>query len=131
MNAITERVALGAVFLDETDGGWWRADVDRAINLDDLDLKRTDLCVLGQRCPLETLAAAVGIDDPGELDDLDFGEAFYVNASRLACLLADPFKDRSTLTEWAIPYGFVAAHPAEYPDLTAEWARVIRERRAA
>jgi hypothetical protein len=132
MSGITERVALGAAFLDEHDEPWWRDDVDRAIDLDDLDLKRTDLCVLGQRCPLETLAAAVNAD-PDELCGLDFGEAFYVNASRLAQLLPplDPFGDRATLTEWAIPYGFVAAHPAEYPDLTAEWARVIRERRAA
>jgi hypothetical protein len=131
MSGITERVALGGAFLDETDRDWWREDVDRAIDLGDLDLKRTDLCVLGQRCPLETLAASLGIDGPDELCLVDFGDAFYVNASRLAHLLADPFTDRATLTEWAIPYGFVAAHPAEYPDLTAEWAKVIRERRAA
>lgn len=127
MNPITERVAAGAAFLDSHDPGWWRADVEWAIDLDALDLMNGERCVLGQRCPLETrecsfyvqgaILSGVAADYPGL--DLDHAEA--------AELLID---------EWARPLGFqargvaVLERAADFDDLTAEWKRVITGRRS-
>ena len=49
MTTIAERVAAGAAFLDEHDPGWWRADVDRAIDLRVFEMAEPEHCVLGQR----------------------------------------------------------------------------------
>lgn len=51
--SVSESVAKGAAFLDEHDPEWWRDDAPNAINLETLDLRFGDRCVLGQRCPLE------------------------------------------------------------------------------
>ena len=125
MSTFAEQVATGAAFLDEHDPDWWRADVERAIDLDDLTMEKTDRCILGQRCPLDALAEAAGVDDPSELSFVDMGEAYWVNAARLG----GGFKNRSLLAEWAVEHGFNAY--LDFDGLTAEWKRVITERRAA
>lgn len=127
---IAGRVAAGAKFLDEHDPDWWRADVERAIDLDRLDLSQTDQCVLGQRCPLEVLARRVErrVD---ELRDNDFAGAYDAYVQHLSGL---PVGGHS-LPRWAAGLGFIASFDDDdsnqYPALTAEWARVIRERRSA
>ncbi|HTJ37080.1 MAG TPA: hypothetical protein VL738_27960, partial [Dactylosporangium sp.] len=68
---IAERVAAGAAFLDEHDPEWWRADVERAIDLDKLNLGHGDACILGQRCPVSQLAAFM-VMEPSDLWDDDF-----------------------------------------------------------
>lgn len=118
MSTVTERVAAGAAFLDEHDPEWWRADVDRAIDLDDLDLACGDCCVLGQRCPLEVRS------DP----ETHFGSWVWI--------LADS-RDLLTVEEWATSRGFQVSWGESlkgdraYGLLTAEWKRVIAGRRAA
>ena len=113
MSTVAERVAAGA-YLDEHDPEWWRPDVERAIDLDTLNLESSNNCVLGQRCPVENA------DDE-----------YLAYASYLAEIPEDrPF----TIDNWAVPLGFQAdphAFKTEYKALTAEWTRVITERRAA
>jgi hypothetical protein len=131
MSGIPERVALGAAFLDEHDHPWWREDVENAIDLDRLDMECGDVCVLGQRCPFGTLTAYLGYtpdpDDPDEADDLEF--RYHSYALRLSGI-----SPRESMEDWAVAHGFnrpFGGGGAEYRELTAEWARVIRERRAA
>lgn len=122
MADVTERVAAGAAWLDENDPDWWRPDVDRAIDLAMLDLAHSGRCVLGQRCPVETLADFLG----AEPDD-DEGERYYAYLSSLGV-------DEG----WAVARGFCEAAPAavtaagrgRWRLLTDEWKRVISERRA-
>jgi hypothetical protein len=108
MTTITERVAAGAAFLDEHDPEWWRADVERAIDLDTLDLAEGDVCILGQRCPLAANDQYI---------------AYGVMLSGL--------QETFAVDHWAVQYGFQADDSAEYDDLTAEWRKVITGRRAA
>jgi hypothetical protein len=127
VSTIAERVAKGAAFLDEHDPDWWRADVERAIDLKVLALSQTDRCVLGQRCPLEVLAGFTGTPIE-ELSDIDFSEAYDAYAKHLSGLTS------SERIQWAHDLGFaVGGSFGERPwcDLTAEWRRVITERRAA
>jgi hypothetical protein len=129
VTGIAERVAAGAAFLDEHDPEWWLADVERAIDLEVLDLTRTDECVLGQRCPLEVLGVWVGTD-VHELAPIDFGEAYDAYARHLSGLSG---RDRF---EWATGLGFALARADDraggnWLDLTDEWTRVITERRSA
>jgi hypothetical protein len=132
MSGITERVALGAAFLDEHDEGWWREDVDRAIDLDRLNMECGDVCVLGQRCPLETLTAYVGYtpdpDEPDDADDLEF--RYHAYALRLSGI-----SPREPMENWAVAHGlnrpFGGGGGAEYRELTAEWKRLLIERRTA
>jgi len=127
MSTIAERVAAGAAFLDEHDPGWWRPDVERAIDLDELDLSRTDECVLGQRCPVEVLAEYISgmawKKEPGLPDRVLAYHAYTRHLSRL---------HGSGRTRWACDLGF-SAMPEEnsWFALTAEWKRVITERRSA
>ena len=124
-HAITERVAAGAAFLDEHDPGWWRADVERAINLDGLQLDSGGQCVLGQRCPMEVYR--------------NRPEAWMSPYSAQAADLSgfDAAVNGAELDDWAADRGFDADLPAsgkwrdEYDGLDAEWKRVITERRAA
>lgn len=115
---ITERVAAGAAFLDEHDPQWWRADVERAIDLDDLDLANGDSCVLGQRCPLEIRSD----------NATHFGSWVWILAGS---------RDESTVEDWATSRGFQVSWGESpngdraYGRLTAEWKRVIGERRSA
>lgn len=124
---IAERVAAGAALMDEADPGWWRADADRAIDLEALDLAQTDMCVLGQRCPLEVLAARVDVE-ADRLDPLDFGEAYDAYARYLSGLTGREF------LEWAHGHGFALTAPGDkvtWEGLTAEWRKVIAARREA
>lgn len=107
MSTISERVALGAAFLDEHDPQWWRADVERAIDLDRLDLALEDVCILGQRCPVEA-------DDP------------YIKFGAMLSGLWNSWE----VDRWAVRFGFQAGG-LDYDDLTAGWRKVITERRAA
>ena len=120
---IPERVAAGMAFLDVADPEWWRADVDRAIDLDTLDLGLAGACVLGQRCPLE-------VYNSGLVGDTRYAAM----AKHLSGIPRNAAADR-----WAGDYGFQVSYDVdpdgdddiEYADLTAEWKLVIRERRSA
>lgn len=115
MSTITERVAAGAVFLDEHDPDWWRA-----IDLDTLRLNDPDQCVLGQRCPVEAWRRA------------PIGESRF--ATYAAVLSGMNLREMS---EWAEALGFEAGSDdrccsgGEYDVLTAEWKRVITGRRVS
>jgi hypothetical protein len=124
--AEADKVAAGEACMDENDPGWWRADVERAIDLDTLDLRTTDRCILGQRCPVEVLAAHTGAD-PGDLSDDDRGEAYLAYAVHLSGLSGPQF------VQWVTGHGFSAsgADRKGWDRLTAEWRRGIIERRAA
>ncbi len=127
MSAVTERVTRkGVPFMDEHDPGWWRADIDRPVNLDLLDIAATDRCVLGQRCPLVALAAAVGAGSPDRLTAGDWDEAYAVNAARLRGIPA-PF---TSLDVWAFEHGFTGSSE-EMGELTGQWRQVIAGRREA
>ena len=135
MSTIAERVAAGAAFLDEHDPEWWRADVERAINLDKLDLASGDSCILGQRCPVSLIANRLGIDPDG-LDSDDFEVAYEAMALSLGASVDR--ESRTRVDNWAAPLGFQAVQAPsgfrdipDYDGLTAEWKRVITERRAA
>lgn len=130
MSTVTERVAAGAAFLDERDPDWWKADVERPINLGALDLARGDSCVLGQRCPAAALAAWLGAP-PEFSDDHEFRYNAY--AQLLSGL---PSAGEATeLNEWAAAFGFQALQSSgiytreDYDALTREWRRVIAARR--
>lgn len=121
MSTITERVAAGAAFLDQHDPEWWRADVERAIDLDRLNLGYSDTCVLGQRCPL----------------GLRGGNYSEYQAFAAKLIGAQPYEEPE-INAWAAPLGFqaqlgrpIGEEMADYRALTAEWKRVITERRAA
>jgi hypothetical protein len=127
MAAIAERVAAGAAFLDEHDPGWWRADVERAIELDRLRLNATDACVLGQRCPVTALAAHLHVE-PEDLYATDQTEAYWAYVAKLSGL-----RETRELDDWAAARGFrleVFSWEA-YEQLTGEWKRVITGRRSA
>lgn len=111
--------------MDAVDPGWWREDIERAIDLGDFDLSRPDACVLAQRCPLEALAGHVGALDAESLLEGDMDDAYFVNAVRLG---NGAVRDDQTLTEWATAHGFTG-NSDEMPALTAEWKRVITGRR--
>jgi hypothetical protein len=128
MSTVSERVALGEKFMDENDPGWWRADVERAIDLAELNMGYGYACVLGQRCPFETLTAWLG-GDLEEDDDEEF--RYHAYAGKLSGI---PRFQREALQDWAVAHGFnrpMGGSNAEYAELTAEWSRVITERRAA
>jgi hypothetical protein len=129
MTAITGRVALGAAFLDEHDRDWWRADVENAIDLDKLSLASSEMCVLGQRCPLEMLAGynRVQVDELTEDED---GDRYYA----LGLTLMRAAGDRRSLYQWATEHGFASTFggtSGQWGELTDEWKRVFAERRSA
>jgi hypothetical protein len=113
VSAVAERVAAGAAFLDEHDPEWWRADVERAIDLETLDIRSDNLCLLGQRCPLEASPTRSAYNQFATLLS-GVGNIWSVDL-------------------WARPFGFQADAPggAGFDDLTDEWKRVITGRRAA
>jgi hypothetical protein len=108
-------VSLGAAMLDEHDNGWWREDVERAIDLDTLQMQDGRTCVLGQRCPLEVLE--------------DYRRGHHTQAPpyfAYAALLGGgdwPGRDR-----WAIVHGFVA-DSGRWNELTGAWHDLITRRR--
>jgi hypothetical protein len=133
VSTIAERVALGAAFLDEHDPEWWRADVERAIDLDRLDLGDAGLCILGQRCPLELAAAFCARWPEVKWDDeLDAAYSAYLVELTGLGYVAHDLDSRADLARWGDEHGFSASEDfLSYPELTAEWARIIRERRSA
>lgn len=121
MTSAAERVAAGAAFLDEHDPDWWRAGVERAIDLDRLRMNDGRACILGQRCPLE-------------MGDGCGPSRYFIYASSLSGIPmppGDPWAHEDELDLWAGDYGFTLIQLGDWADLTAEWARVIRERREA
>jgi hypothetical protein len=121
IRAIAERVAAGAAFLDEHDPDWWRADVERAIDLNRLDFASGETCVLGQRSPLPKP---------------DRRSEPYTAYVRYGFVLSG-LTNADELWDWGVPLGITAPldehtdPDAVHDDLTAEWKRVITERRAA
>jgi hypothetical protein len=116
MTTIAERVAKGAAYLDEHDPDWWREHVSRAINLNSLDLGDGRACVLGQRCPVER--AARGEDSWGSPFDVQLR---YITRGTGAW---------SDIGGWAAQHGFTSARGYGFHNLTAEWKRFIKARRA-
>jgi hypothetical protein len=122
MTTIDEAVPAGAEFLDIHDPDWWRPDVPNAIDLDTLRLADSRVCVLGQRCPLETLAGysvATG-------HDMRPVDRYWALASAFSGL------DGWSLDAWARQHGFsIAAEPDDgaWDDLTLAWWVLINERR--
>lgn len=120
MSTIAERVAAGVKFLDEHDPDWWRADIEHPVNLWELSLSNPRRCILGQRCPREKRGD--NFDSP------------YVEMARSLSGIPAGSED---LLPWAAALGFEASLTSigvsvtEYETLTAEWKRVIAERRAA
>lgn len=114
MSKITEWVAAGFAFLDKDDPGWWRADTERPVNLDALDFRNGDTCVLGQRCPVETHRLT----------------CFRVHAAKLSGFPVSNWRD---INAWAVEHGFQAASmtSAGSDALTDRWKRGIAERREA
>jgi hypothetical protein len=134
VSTIAERVAAGAAFLDEHDPEWWRADVERAIDLVALNMESGRTCILGQRCPMETLTAYVGYtpdpDEPDDVDDLEF--RYHAYAGHISGIGAGRAV-REDMERWAVGHGFnrpFGGSRQEYDALTAEWKHVIAERRA-
>lgn len=131
MSTITERVAAGAAFLDERDPEWWRE-----IDLDALELDDPSACVLGQRCPAERrdryLLARWGqrADEVWDADNFKFWALAY----QYSGVPDDAEGDREgEVAAWFNAMGFNSAEgdADEYATLTAEWTRVITERRAS
>ena len=112
-----EQVAAGVAFMHRVDPGWWRTDIDRPINLDDLNIDKVDNCILAQRCPLENY-------------DRDYPRYYWH-----AALLIDtgPYEEMR-INNWAEPLGFYVNGRNSDPSamitaVTAEWKRVITELR--
>jgi hypothetical protein len=128
MTTIAERIAAGAAFLDEHDPEWWRADVERPIDLGLLDLAEPESCVLGQRCPVSVLATYAGVS-PDDEDALSY-EAFK---SYSAYVLHLSGLSVGQSMDWAAARGFTVGYADDHtwPALTAGWTRVITGRRAA
>ena len=134
MSTKRECVALGMAFFDETDPGWWREDIDRPIDLASLDLASTELCILGQRCPLEVLAAYGSEPVHRRRRAKESREnGFFAYAHVLSGVAVGPDGPEvafDRLIDWAIERGFTARTEAEFKPLAAEWSQRIRERRA-
>lgn len=132
MTTIAERVAAGAAFLDEHDPDWWRPDAERAIDLSTLRLSSPRSCVLGQRCPAEALEAFIIARYSRPLEDVWYAEdyQFWGQAHSLSGI---PVISPDDLVAWSGTLGFNSptGDGDEYDGLTAEWVRVIEQRRAA
>jgi hypothetical protein len=100
MTTITERVAAGAAYLDEREPGWWQR-----VDIRTFDITSPCKCILGQvyRAAVRVVAGAGGFD---------YADGYLgVDIEHLG------FDVR--------PGGEI-----RYPELEAEWKRVIEQRRA-
>lgn len=125
MSTVTERVAAGAAFLDKRDPGWWVPGTERAIDLGTLSIASASQCVLGQRCPLETLAAFFNTT-MSNLNSWDDDWRYTAQAEAISGL-----RHAGGLLGWAVAHGFSYDHTDRTDALTAEWKRVITARRSA
>jgi hypothetical protein len=114
MTTVAERVSAGVSYLDAHDPEWWRPSVKNAISLKSLDLGSGNSCILGQRCPAERLLRSRS-DSPFE------AQLHYITRGRGLW---------AALAPWAAQHGFTTGRGCGYHQLTAEWKRVIRARRA-
>jgi hypothetical protein len=88
-----------------------------------------DACILGQRCPLETLTAYLG-SAPSDKDDYEY--RYHAQSQMLSGLPARGYREE--LENWAVARGFnrpFGENGVEYDALTDEWKHVITERRSA
>lgn len=123
--SISECVAAGAAVLDKRDPGWWRADAGRAIDLDRLDFRYGAYSVLGQLCPVELLTAYIG--GPPQFGESDYAYGHLALASQLSGLSGAVLTDQPALYAWQVAHGFDGR--GRDAVLTAEWRRVVAERR--
>jgi hypothetical protein len=108
---VTERVAAGAAFLDQTEPGW-----DARIDLDRLDIGSDCGCVLGQLHG--SYSSALGyVFDPAELDP-DISRGFVWSAVKLPLPETEAEAKRQD-----------AAAEAEINELNTEWKRLVDARR--
>jgi hypothetical protein len=135
VSAVAERVAAGAAFMDEHDPGWWRADVEQAIDLDRLLMDQPDRCILGQRCPLTVLAAFCHTVPDDEFLDDERWRSYTAYAIELSGIRQTSIFGPAGLARWGDAHGFSNSDESGgwegYPSLTAEWKRVILARREA
>ena len=129
MSDVAKRVAAGTAFLDEHDPGWWSTDADPAISLEMLEMPLGDRCILGQRCPVTVLARY----DALRHDAADRHAPYFAYAEHLMRVAGLD----GGLSPWDAEHGFTAGglggpgYAREWGALTAEWRRVIEERRSA
>lgn len=111
-DTIEPRVALGVALLDKTLADW-----DERIDLEQLNLRDTCDCILGQEF----------YSHPDAEFDAFGNSPFDIGLREL-------FADERNPGRAAIAHGFDAADAlslTEYDELTAEWIRVIEARRSA
>lgn len=122
--SVADRVDAGWDVMERAEPGWWRSDAPDPVDLDSLDLAHPSRCVLGQKCPLEVLAAFAGPENRGR-DDPDLFAAYVRELSGAS---RDEF---IAAGEWAHDRGFtlLSGHGG-WHDLTDEWKRRIAGARA-
>jgi hypothetical protein len=106
VSTVAERVAAGAAFLDEHDPGWWREDFAHPIDVDRLWLGDCERCIFGQLR-----------DDYNYGLDWMYGLDIDADSAELGFMFT--WSSDNTWTE-----------DDDIDALTAEWKRVILERRA-
>lgn len=104
-----ERVALGAAWLDETEGPEW---VDR-INLDDLKMTDACGCICGQTFRAEAEAAG---------NDLPFQMGYWYAHEHRFPAVVDKFL-------WATEHGFHGRSVHDFAVLRRAWSDLILKRR--
>ena len=126
---VRQRVDAGWAVMDAEDPGWWREDASLPVDLAVLDLDEVDLCILGQRCPLELRPADSDYTRPAP-----FWAYAYVLADVAGKAAEGTWDD--VVAKWAAQHGFTTLSTSdgmheEFAELGSEWFRRITERRAA
>jgi hypothetical protein len=106
VSTVADRVAAGFALYEERDPGWWREDAKPPVALSILSMGDCCRCVLGQRAG----GADCYFDQCSRLFGWDEGDAAGGGP--------------------AIAHGFNGLDEDDDDALTAEWGRVISERRA-
>jgi hypothetical protein len=107
---IAERVARGAALLDSEIPGWWQL-----IDVDSLDINDCYACVIGQ----------LFADEAMHWNPFEVGAAWLIGRDAYGC---------DTHAPALIDHGFSVSRSddeTEVNALTAEWKRLISERRAS